>query len=58
MFSCEFCKIFKNTVFYRTLPVAASERFIVVWNVNLNSAKYHEPLNRSWTVKVISGRIY
>ena len=25
MFSCEFCDIFKNTFFYRTLPVAASE---------------------------------
>ena len=25
MFSCEFCKIFKNTVFHITLPVPASE---------------------------------
>ena len=25
VFSCEFCKIFKNTFFYRTLLVAASE---------------------------------
>ena len=24
VFSCEFCKIFKNTFFYRTPPVAAS----------------------------------
>ena len=24
MFSCEFCKIFKNTFFYRTTPVTAS----------------------------------
>ena len=24
-FSCEFCEIFKNTFFYRTPPVAASE---------------------------------
>ena len=24
LFSCEFCKIFKNTFFYRTFPVAAS----------------------------------
>ena len=24
VFSCEFCKIFKNTFFYRTHPVAAS----------------------------------
>ena len=26
VFSCEFCEIFKNTFFYRTSPVAASER--------------------------------
>ena len=25
VFSCEFCKIFKNTILYRTPPVAASE---------------------------------
>ena len=25
MFSCEFCKVFKNTYFYRTSLVAASE---------------------------------
>ena len=25
MFSCEICKTFKNTFFYRTPPVAASE---------------------------------
>ena len=25
MFSCEYCEIFKNTFFYRTPPVAASE---------------------------------
>ena len=25
VFSCEFCEIFKNTFFYRTPPVAASE---------------------------------
>ena len=25
MFSCEFCETFKNTFFYRTFPVAASE---------------------------------
>ena len=24
MFSCEYCEIFKNTFFYRILPVAAS----------------------------------
>ena len=27
VFSCEFCKVSKNTFSYRTLPVAASERF-------------------------------
>ena len=26
-FSSEFCEIFKNTFFYRTLPVAPSEHF-------------------------------
>ena len=26
MFSCEFCKIFKSTLFHRTPPVAASEK--------------------------------
>ena len=26
VFSCEFCGIFKNAFFYRTLPVAASAR--------------------------------
>ena len=26
VFSCEFCKIFKNTFFYRTPPVAACKR--------------------------------
>ena len=25
VFSCEICKIFKNTIFYRTAPVAASD---------------------------------
>ena len=25
MFSCEICEAFKNTFYYRTLPVAASE---------------------------------
>ena len=25
VFSCEFCEIFKNTFFYRTPPVAASD---------------------------------
>ena len=25
VFSCEFCEIYKNTYYYRTLPVAASE---------------------------------
>ena len=29
MFSCEFCKIFKETFFYRTPPVAASD--ILMW---------------------------
>ena len=28
MFSCEFCEISKNTFFYRTPPVAASELFL------------------------------
>ena len=27
MFSCEYCEIFKNTFFYKTPPVAASENF-------------------------------
>ena len=26
MFSCKFCEIFKNTIFHRTTPVAASEK--------------------------------
>ena len=25
VFSCKFCEVFKNTFFYRTPPVAASE---------------------------------
>ena len=29
VFFCEFRKIFKNTLFYRTPPVAASEKLLV-----------------------------
>ena len=29
VFSCEFCDIFKNNVFYRTPPVVASVRYIL-----------------------------
>ena len=29
VFSCEFCDIFKNSVFYRTPPVVASVRYIL-----------------------------
>ena len=50
MFSCEFCKIFKNTVFYRTRPVAASERFIVVWNVQSQQCQV------PWTVEPLMNR--
>ena len=28
-FSCEFCEIFKNTLFHRTFPVAASVHVIL-----------------------------
>ena len=34
LFSCEFCEIFKNIVFYRTPPVAASvprDCFVSLW---------------------------
>ena len=30
MLSCEFCEIFKNTLFHRTLPVVASARSISI----------------------------
>ena len=30
VFSCEICKILKNTVFYRTPPVAASGKFRIL----------------------------
>ena len=30
--SCDFCKIFKNTSFYRTPPVAVSEKQITTWH--------------------------
>ena len=39
--SCEFCKIFKNTVFYRTPSVAASEmlsRYSKLVNYNLKAS--------------------
>ena len=37
MFSCEYCKISKNSLFYRTPPVAASELKSNISNVNLKS---------------------
>ena len=27
--SCKYCKIFKNSFFHKTSPVAASEKFII-----------------------------
>ena len=30
VFSCEFCEISKNTFFYRTSPVAASVRTMII----------------------------
>ena len=39
MLSCEICEIFKNTIFYRTPPVAAS--VIVSWSQGV-------PLNQIW----------
>ena len=33
VFSCEFCEISKNTIFYRTPPVAASE---ILSNVSIS----------------------
>ena len=36
MFSCEFCKISKNTFFYRTPPAAASENRIKAIQVSAN----------------------
>ena len=31
MFSCEFCEIFRNTIFYRTLLVATSNLSHILW---------------------------
>ena len=50
MFSCEYCKIFKNTLFYRTPQVAASEFEI---SVNIESTTIS--LNY---VKIIVDRLY
>ena len=36
VFSCEFCEILKNTFFYRTPPMAASE-YIMIKNKNNNN---------------------
>ena len=36
MFSCEFCEIYKNTYFYRTPPVVASEVCLYSWDYRIN----------------------
>ena len=36
MFFCEFCDISKNTFFYKTLPVAASENIIKAIQISAN----------------------
>ena len=46
MFSCEFCDIFKNTFFYRTLPVAASEQGTS--KVVVTDMRYFGKRNFSW----------
>ena len=52
VFSCEFCEISKNTVSYRTPPVAASVKKDYYWKlsqtekfvINVRVAREHEPL--------------
>ena len=48
VFSCEFCEIFKNNFFYRTLPVAASDSYrimqswwYVLWNVSFADCSFY-----------------
>ena len=34
MFSCEYCKIFMNSFFYKTPPVAASEKYEYIYSIH------------------------
>ena len=45
--SCEFCKIYKNTFFHRTLPMAASVVFLFEFNVISKPSKNDELLFRN-----------
>ena len=57
MFSCEFCEIFKNTFFHRTLPVAASKirkttlslLFTYVWALSNCALTHSRPLQAAPT---------
>ena len=46
MFSCEFCEISKNTLFYRTPLMAASEKYVYHWGkqpINFFSISFWGP---------------
>ena len=48
VFSCEFCKIFKNTFFHRTPPATASEKVkaeAVVWRCSVKKVLLEMLLN-------------
>ena len=45
MFSCEFCEIFKNTYFYRTPLVAASDAVNNAWRSAEETLDFAEDCN-------------
>ena len=44
VFSCEFCIIFKNAMFYRTPPVAASVSSVISKRISIKGYSYHKEL--------------
>ena len=42
VFSCEYCKMFKNIFFYRTTSVAASAKFSIVISLIFSSKSYNK----------------
>ena len=58
VFSCEFCEIFKNTFFYRTPPVDASEYTILSGGALTTGNVSKKNASGIWTKLICYSNIY
>ena len=57
VFSCEICKIFKNTYFDEHLRTTASGNFQVIARQSLKSVHFHEPIPCYWSLSILPENI-